>query len=296
VLRAVLAALAPDVPAQCYYVQRSGTWDDLALIGVGDPRPAVPSGLAEQYSEFYVFTAPPADCDAVELEQPGSFSASWGGDGDARYVSVGVYPAYDGWASYGYLDSGSAYWRNGAFQFNVSAYGPEGGLGRDVVEGLARALDPDFSSACFVINRELDESELAALGFQAPVAPEGFEIMSSSLTANEAPSGDCGDVPDAEFYPQYNLHWMMESSDGAVIETNASRYPGSEQGPGYIYESGLNWSDSQGTQYSVYGWSKGGSGTIERDILVAVAQSMDPSLDPSTLEEGPIALPAEKPR
>jgi hypothetical protein len=283
------------VPGRCYYTQEQGSWDDLAAIGVGDPRPAIPAGLEEQYSEFWVFVAPPADCNATALDNPGSFSASWAeADGGAPYVSASAYPVAPGSKpGYGYLDAGSAYWSNGSFQFNVSAYGDNGPLGRDTIEAIARAMDPDFSSACFIASRELDPAELEGLGFHAPATPDGYEVTNTYLNVTEAPGGDCGESPDAEYYPQYNLHWMMEG-DGTVIEANASRYPQNTASQGYIHENGLNWTDANGTSYSVYGYSRDGNTGFDIDTLIAVAQSMDPSLDPSTLEEGPIGIP-EKP-
>jgi len=265
-------------------------------MGIGDPRPAIPSGLSEQYSEFIVFNAPPADCNAPALETGASFSASFSDGSGRQYVSVGAYPLGPGaQPGYGYLDEGSAYWTNGGYSFNVSGWSENGPIGRSTIEAIARAMDPDFSAACFITTRQLDASELAALGLRAPVPPDGFAIARSNLTVTEAPdAGSCGELPEAEYYPQYNLYWSLESDD-ATIDASAYRNPGSGAGtPGYIHEGGLNWSDANGTQYSVYGYSKGSGGPVDRETLIAVAQSMDPTLDPSTLQEGPVAIPFEK--
>ncbi|MGD9933974.1 MAG: hypothetical protein AB7T37_09670 [Dehalococcoidia bacterium] len=294
VLRAVLSRLAPSVPDRCYYEQTEGSWSDLAALGVGDPRPAIPAGLDEQYAQFTVFTAPPADCNAVKLEGQGSFSASWG-DRSGASVNVGVYSAGEGSQSGpGYIDSGSAYWVSNGFGYNVSAYGPGGPMGSEVVKAIATAMDPDFSAACFVSTRELAAAELAALGFAAPVAPEGFKVTVANLQVAEAPGdANCGVSPDAGYYPQYNLHWTMENGDGAVIEATASRHPqAGEPEPGFIHDGGINWTGSDRTFYAVYSYSKDDSTRISRDTMIAVARSMDPSLDPSTLQEGggPIAI------
>lgn len=293
VVRETLSRLAPAVPAQCYYEQGKGTWADLASLGVGDPRPAIPAGLEEQYADFVVFTAPPASCSPVALEGQGSFSASWG-DRSGASVNVSVYPAGGSQPGYGYMDAGSAYWIANGYSYNVSAYGPSGPLGDGAVEAIARAMDPDFSAACFVRTRPLAASELAALGFVAPAAPDGYTVAASNLQVTEAPGGaDCGVSPDAGHYPQYSLYWTMENGDGAVIEASASRYPGATQSePGFIYDGGLNWQDSRGTFYAVYAYGKDGSSTVGRDALIAVARSMDSNLDPSTLQEGggPIAI------
>ena len=294
VLRAVLSRLAPSVPERCYYEQVEGSWADLATLGVGDPRPAIPAGLDEQYAQFTVFTPPPADCNAVELEGQGSFSASWG-DRSGESVNVSVYSAGEGSQSgYGYIDSGSAYWVSNGFGYNVSAYGPSGPMGNDVVKAIAAALDPDFSAACFISTRELAANELAALGFAAPVAPEGFKVTRANLQVVEAPgSANCGTSPDAAYYPQYNLYWTMENGDGVVIEATTSRHPqAGDPEPGFIHDGGMNWMGSDGTFYAVYTYSKDGSTTVSRDTMIAIARTMDPSLDPSTLQDGggPIAI------
>lgn len=297
VLREALARVAPSVAAQCYFVQREGSWADLASIGVGDPRPAIPAGLAEQFKQFVTFTAPPADCKAVALEHAGSFSASWG-DTAGRSVSVNAYAgAMDGERT-GYIDDSSASWVNGGVGYNVAAYGPQGGMGREVVEKIARALDPDFASACFIQTRQLAEAELGGLGFRAPVAPEGFRMASADLQVTGVPAGGgCSDTPDAAYYPQYNLWWTMEDGKGAVIEAHAARSPQQGKGgEGMISDVWLAWQAADGTFYSVYGYSKDGQGTASRDALIAVAKSMDPSLDVSKLPEGGKVMPMDAPR
>jgi hypothetical protein len=292
VLREVLGRLAPSVEERCYYVQRKGDWSDLAAMGIGDPRGAIPSGLSEQQIEIIAFTSPPADCNAPALVGASSFSASFGDARGGTQVYLSAYPiGPNGQPSYGYIDEGSAWWTNNTYGFNVGGWTQNGPIGREAVERIARALDPNFSAACFVSTRPLAESELAALGFRVPVAPEGFTITTSTLTATEAPGGSgCAQLPDAQYYPQYNLYWTMEGPDGATIEASAFRHPQSESGPGYIHENGLNWSDASGTQFSVYGYSKSGgrSAAVDRETLIAVAQSMDPTLDVSKLQEGPV--------
>jgi hypothetical protein len=295
-LKRVMAELAPDVAERCYYQQQEGTWDDLASLGVGDPRPAIPDGLNEQYSQIVVFSEPAADCNAPELQNAGNFNAQFGDDSSSTYVSVGAYPVTPGQeGGYGYLDEGSAYWSNGSLWFNVSGYGKGQPIGRATIEAIARAMDPSFSTQCLISTRQLEEGELAALGVSAPTAPDGYEIVRSQLNITEAPGGDCPQSPDAEYYPQYNLYWSLQDDDGNGIEANVYRYGADvpERVPGHIYDGGITWMDARGNQYSVYGYSRDGSNTIDRDTLIEVAQSMDPTLDVSTLEEGPIAIPVE---
>jgi hypothetical protein len=296
VIAEALAQLAPSVGAECYYRQTAGSWDDLAALGIGDPRPAIPGDLVEQYSDFQVFTAPPASCDAAELTGAGSFNASFAesADGSGKtYVSVGAWAQPAGsYAGLGYMDEGSAYWTNNGFSFNVSGYGENGPLGRDVIEAIARAMDSDFANACFISTRQLNVSELPGLGFNAATPPEGYEIVNSWLSASEAPGCAAG-TPDADYYPQYSFNWSFRNGDGVQIEAGAYRYGGAnEPQPGYIYEHGMNWSGSDGTQYSVYSYSNDGSGSgADRETLIQVALSMDPDLDVDALEEGPDAIP-----
>jgi hypothetical protein len=64
---------------------------------------------------------------------------------------------------------------------------------------------------------------------------------------------------------------------------------------GYISEGGISWTKADGTTYSVYGWIN--TGPMDRETLTAVAQSMDPALDVSTLDEGMAGpMPIDKPR
>lgn len=297
VLRDTVARLAPSVSAQCYYQQIEGSWDDLAALGVGDPRPALPAGLDEQYAEFVVFAAPPAGCNAVALDSAGSFSASWG-DRSGLSVSVSAYSTGEGSvAGYGYFADGGANWANRGLSFSVWGYGPNGPLGKDTIRAIASAMDPDFSSACLVTTRQLSPGELPSLGFTAPSAPGGFAVSNSNLQATEAPgSADCAGLSDAEYYPQYNLNWTLEGKDGLVIEATASRHPkAGEQSPGFIFDGGINWMSADGTFYSVYSYSRDGGATGSRDTLIAVARSMDPALDPSTLQEGGGIASVDKP-
>ena len=65
-----------------------------------------------------------------------------------------------------------------------------------------------------------------------------------------------------------------------------SRYDGSSStGEGWISDYGVNWSGTNGDYFSVNAWSKGVSPTVSRDILLEVAQSLDPNLDVSKLKE-----------
>ena len=56
--------------------------------------------------------------------------------------------------------------------------------------------------------------------------------------------------------------------------------------PGSISGYGLNWTDGKGTQYSVHGFTSRKQ-TLGKDVLIAIAKSIDPTLDVSKLDEQP---------
>ncbi len=297
VIRWVLGLLAPSVDGACYYEQARGTWADLAAMGVGDPRPAIPIGLQEQYAEFTVFKAPPADCNVPEIEVDGNFNATFSNVDDGKestWVDVSAYPVSPGgYENFGYLDEDGAFWSNGSHHFNVSGWREDGPLGRDTIEAIALAMDPAFGSACFIRNRELTDSDLAEFGLSAPVVPDGWFLVESTLNVSEAPGGSCDDLPDAEFFPQLNLFWIFEG-EGIVIEAIANRYGTTEaKRSGFIYENGLNWTKDDGTIFDVSGYEQRNEGGIDIEILIAIALSMDPTLDVDELEEDSIAIPLD---
>lgn len=298
-VRSVVAELAPDLGQQCFYTMVAGSWNDLAALGIGDPRGAIPSGYAEQAVNVRSFTSPAAGCDTPALEQGlGGLEAFFGdANGLGIYINASeVGPAFQPYA--GNLDQYSASWSNGKHYFNIGAK-TEKPLGVDVIRTIALALDPSFETACVMGPRELSESEVSGLGLRSPQPPVGFRVTRSSLTTTE-PSGDCAGAQPAG---QVSLNWTLEDGGATTIEASANRYLGEKRpaepgGTGSIGPNFINWAGADGTYYSVSGYSKGISGEIARDILIAVARSLDPTLDPSTLTEGggiPQPVPAGAP-
>jgi hypothetical protein len=288
-LNEVIAELAPGLDQACFYTLGTGTWDDLTAAGIGDPRPAIPPEYVENYFDFRTYVPPPEDCGVPAPEGYGtSFSASWYADGVGG-ISVSAYqmaPSSDKYP--GYIDDWSAYWTNGDWQFSI--YGDKGGvgLGYDTIVAIATALDPGFADACLLENVTLTEAEFAALGFGLPVVPEGYVLNSSSFSTQTA-SGDCSDVP----YLGGSNGWWSYSDTANNIDVSVWRAEGDfelPEGPnGSISDNYLSWMDATGTSYSVSGYSMTGtSAGPGRDVLVAVALSLDPTLDPSTLPEAPV--------
>ena len=295
VLRQLVAQLAPGLDQKCFWSQAAGGWDSLAAVGIGDPRPAIPSGYTQTDLNVVALVPPASGCDTSLKPDDGfSLNAGWqkGTNADFAYIGVTVYSAANG-QPYGQLNKYGANWSNGSFSFGVYAKA-EKPVGVDVIRAIAKAMDPSFNDACFVQQRELKDSDLTALGFHAAKAPSGYKLAKSSLQAQDIAAG-CP-KPDG-FQPSYNLAWSFQKG-ADTIEASANRYGGSGSGSGSGYQSAnnLNWSGPDGTSYSVNAYSTGVSPTVPKDDLIAVAKSMDPTFDISKLSEGgpekPIAQPA----
>lgn len=293
-----IARLAPSLASSCFYVQASGGWNDLAAMGIGDPRPAVPAGFQQAYLQVVTFTPPAASCDTPKLEAAGSLSAAFvAGGGREGSVSVGAYPPGGGGFA-GQINDSGANWTNGTWAFTVSGDRKGQPIGKDTVRALAKALDPGFDETCMVRTRELAAGDLAALGLHPAKAPSGWKQVKEHLEATEIPPA-CKNPP-ADFAATVSLAWSFEMG-ADTIEATANRWPAKDlpapAAQGYISPGGLNWTGTDGTQYAVYGYSRGVSPSVSRDALIFVAKSMDPSLDPSKLldAEKPVAIPAPAP-
>ena len=284
ILDAAIGQLVPQIGVQCFFTLEKGSWGDLSGLGIGDPRPALPSGYTENHSNIDRFVAPAADCPGSDLE-PTLSSGVYAGfsDNAGGWIDISVWPQYENVTWPGYIDESGASWSNGQWSYNVYGYGNNGGLGRATIEAIARAMDPNFNDACFIQTNELTDP--ASVGLGTVTAPDGYTITNTRHTATDVPS-NC-DV-DVEGYPNYNLNWTVENGDN-TYEVNANHYPAAEGGfggekSGYISDWGMSWG-TEGAYYSIWADSRGVTGTPDREAMVAIAQSLDPSLDVSTLQE-----------
>ncbi len=291
VLNEAVAQLTPGLPAECFYRQVDGDWADLAKLGISDPRNVIPAGYKEQSSEVFYFTTPPASCNPVAFENQGSFFANWVDESDGKYngsISVNAYALPEGSIpQLGWIDEYSVSWTNGKWQFNVSGNRGEKPLGISTLRTIAKAMDPSFSDACFLRRIDLKPSDLASRGLRDVLAPAGYKVANSQLSAVELPEG-CAKVPEA-VGNQYSLYWELADGDGNVINASVNRTEGGTDKPapgGYIDDSVINWTGADGTYYSVSGYSREGGRGPGRDTLIAVAKSLDPAFDPDGLQEG----------
>lgn len=292
VLVETISSLAPALDQQCFYTQRQGDWADLAALGIGDPRGALPSGLTQNWFNLLTLNDPARDCDGPEPAAGGSqsFNVSFNDESDG-WVGIDVYRLWPEQANYpGYFDQYSVNWNNATYQFNVYGNRNGQGLGQDALAAIARALDPAFSSQCLVTERVLSVAEVQALGFLPPTIPSGFTFAESRFTVNGLADG-CSVPSDYEIYTSYYLSWTLRGEDGTEIGINVNRTDGvdAEPGdpPGYIGPNSIWWTGSDGTYYSIWASSIGISPTVDPALLAGIATSLDPNLDIDSLGEEP---------
>jgi len=294
VLQEAVAQLAPGLGLQCFYTETLGGWDELSALGIGDPRPAVPSAYSVTQVNVRTFTGPAASgCDAGPApDAQSSFDATFvdqeGGANEFRGAAfVNAYEVPKGQpAQQGHVDDYAASWSNGRWQFNVG-FKSEKPVGRATVEAIAKALDPTFDPSCFVRSRDLTGGEVESAGFHAPVPPDGFKVTKSSLQVVETPS-NCGNGPKTE--PRYNLVWTLDDSAGTFIQAGEMRDSGVAPEKlnqfGMIGQNEIRWSNGT-TLFYVSASSKGTSPVVSQEVLIAVAKSMDPTFDPGALGHEP---------
>ena len=283
VLRQLIGQISPASELKCFWTTAPGDWGSLALVGAGDPRPAIPAGFSELDLNVTTFNPPAPGCDtSVKPVEGFSLNASWQ-KGNTAYLGISVY-------SSGYMENYpgniteyGANWARSGLQFGVYAKA-EAPLGIETIRAIARALDPQFDEACFVRQRTLTEAELPALGISPAKAPDGFAVQSSHLSATEVAAG----CPRPEgFESSYTANWTF-AGGADFIEAGANAYGGAPagNGSGYRGQNSLNWTSAKGVTFYVNGSSRGISPTVSEETLVAIAKSMDPSFDLSKLQDG----------
>ena len=303
VLRLALKDLAPSVAEQCYARETKGNWADLAAFGIGDPRPALPAGLDELYMDIRSFTKAAAPCGEPALVYPYSgvnFSASFGRKDLNVGINVYSFPP-DVPPFPGNLSDYGANWISKGHQLSVYGNKNSGPLGKDAILKIARAMDPTFDQVCLLEERAVSAIDLALFGLAAARAPGGYSAETSEGRASTV-SSRCTD-PTLTAYLNVNFHWTFKNAD-RVIEANlfkssdgSGNTKNGDMKGGNIGPNFINWSDGNGVSYSVNGYSREGKDGPSQEELIAVAKSMDPTLDPGALtDSGGGAAPPIKPR
>lgn len=296
----VLGTVAPSLDAKCYYRQVQGTWADLAGVGIGDPRPALPAGFDAATAQFHFLRmiAPAPDCDAPELgsQEPSvMLNVSFSNAKGFLNISANSRMGQDG-PQIGHADEGNINWQNAMYWFSVSGQTAAGSsVTRAELEKLAKALDLSFGTTCIVSSRVLSEADAAPLGFHVPATPDGYRKDGFNLAAVES-NGACGSHDIG-----YAMSWVFFSeAKASVIEAGVTRNlpDGDPRGYSYLGEGSLLWKDATGATYHVSGLKM----PAPRETLIAVARSMDPNFDESKLippteitPPGPKTMPAAPP-
>ncbi|MCC6381255.1 MAG: hypothetical protein IT304_02045, partial [Dehalococcoidia bacterium] len=247
--------LAPDIPDRCFSRQRNGGWDDLRAIGVGDPRPALPSGLTEIQLSLTTWTLADPACPGPRpdpREVGSSFHAIFERGKGEGMLSLSAIPVEAGPASGpGHFGQGGANWTNDRLLFSL---GWGGGISDAEARAVALALDPAFAHACLVTARPLTDAEFAALGLRAPVVPAGYQLEpNADARTRLETTGSC--TPPATG-GGFAVRWLMVSHErGGVIEVDVVNGPRDPSGSTVPYggDQSLVWTDNRGYRFVVSG-------------------------------------------
>lgn len=283
IVELAIQQLRPPVPLSCFYRSISKDWSDLAALGIGDPRGAIPDGFHPMNLDLTALEQPSAGCPATtpppSAESAVQLQAMFGGDGNRL---LGVFARsltpedHDAQATFG---SGDARWQNAKYQFSLNWH-PEQ-LSDEQVRAIATALDPGFEQVCSLSARQVDSAELKGIGIREPVRPGGLpaEVGGSFFLIGQSPG--CADAGPGGF----QVHWLMEYRDrGGLVDVTALR---GEQVPymrPMVFEGKtLYWLRPDGIAFYVSGLKA----EFSRDELLGVARSVDPTFDETLLSVPP---------
>lgn len=280
VFRTLVAQLAPDIDEKCFARQRVGDWSDLALMGVDDPRGALPAGYSEQYVDIVVFEPAADDCGGPAFDGSGnSFTANWvNGDNN---ISVSAYSVTWNDQSAGYASEGAISWTNGAHWFNVHGWGNGGALPEETLRAVAVALDSGLSDRCIVRNHSLTEDEIAALGIRTPVVPDDFSPRGNAFSGTTV-EGDCSGATHVS--DSFRAAWYFTRDGRAMLEIGVGKAPDGGAIGNIEFPYGFSWTDANGFNYSLHLFKA--EGDVDLDELAQIALSLDPTFDRSTLTDG----------
>ncbi len=277
ILLQAIAELAPGLDPSCFAQRKSGTWGDLAALGIGDPRSAIPSGYQEAAFQLDFLAAPACAPDNSGTDSEVSFFALFQ-SASGGFIDIGAWSLAGSSPYPGTIQDGSVAWSSDRYQFSVSGDSGGGSLPASVLVPIAQRLDPAFSPSCALQPVTLVPADLPALGFHAPAPPAGYAAAAVTLSGEIVPTS-C--ARHFDFRGTYSLFWSFSNAEGLVVSASAFRvvsdHPGPRTDP-VVSDSCISWSDDRGTAFFVSGYSAAGGGSPDRNTLVAVAKSMDPGL------------------
>jgi len=287
VFQLLVSRLAPTIPDECFARQHLGGWSDLAAIGLGDPRGAIPSGFAEQYADILVWQPAASSCGGPAPEfAPDSLGAAW--TSGSSTITISAYGATGNETSPGYASEGSINWTNGVYWLNVNGWGNNGPLTDVDLRPIAAALDPGFAQRCIAYNTIITEADLAARGVPAPAAPDGYKLESSTFSGSKV-EGDCTGAAASD---GFHGVWMFAKDSRSMLEVSANKAPDGGSTGNYEDSYGFYWTNAAGVNFSVHLYKES---AVDKDLLVEVAKSIDPTFDRSKLSEGGQVPPDAKP-
>ncbi len=275
VLEAAISEIAPGLALDCFHRLTTGSWDELAAAGLGDPRGTIPPDFSPNELRLLYYVPPSATCPgAVKAENlPTVFFASFDHPSGRQLELRAQWGETAASTQPGMVSDSSAEWRNGHLTFSVAVAG--NGFGEDVVTAIAKALDPSFEAACHRRVLKLSDTQLTSYGFRVPVAPPGFERVTTKQTARLSPGGCSKGSSDPG---ELDLAWVFTSADDIVLEIGAGTASEASKVDLLIGEDYVRWTDAGGTAYYVYGHSLDEGPGLSQAELFAVARSLDPSV------------------
>ncbi len=278
-----LAALAPDLSAQCFARRVAGSWSDLGAQGIGDPRPAV-QGLAEDYFSLLYLEPAPSTCGLPEPDPRLQFDAGFSA-ADGTRVSMLVHSQPGIPASLPTKSYGDMRWTLPGVEILAAVIDPSGAptpASEARLQALALALDPSVDLACVAEERHLSPEESVSFGLPSANAPPGFSLTYETLLASVFPDG----CSQASGVRSYSLDWHFarsvppdQAGDGLeLIDAYAFRNPNTSfPRDDQFTADGYLWTGPDGTQFNVYAYDALGF-PLSRDVLDFVARSLDPSV------------------
>lgn len=274
--------LQPPVPLSCFYRTISKDWSDLAALGIGDPRTAIPNGYAPFRLDFTSLEQQQHGCRSTVSpppeEAPIQLQAMFSGPGSsllaifARSLTDAV---PDARTTFG---PGDARWQNDRFAFSIN-WAPEH-VSDEEIRAIARALDPGFGSVCALSARRVEFSDLPPANLLEPLKPGGLPAIVSGTFVIVGHSGACANETSNGF----QARWLMEYRDrGGLVDVTALR---GEQMPTMrplVLEDTLYWRRGDGVAFYVSGLKAG----FSHEELLDFARSVDPAFDESSLRPPP---------
>jgi hypothetical protein len=165
----IAAAGLPDQPEE-----EPGA--SLAALGLGDPRPSLPEGYTELYSE--------------RSPDGGNVDLAFG-DPAGDVISVSVSPASAENRARSFLGDAGAEWTVGSSHVSLAGLRAGGAQGKALFQSLGTAIDPSFGKTCMIESvLSSDERKVRRRGFSPPVAPPGFKKVETVVQFTH-PTGAC---------------------------------------------------------------------------------------------------------